>query len=219
MGGVRAVRDVSLFCDDGDMLGIIGPNGAGKTTLFNAICGFVRPDAGSSIRWSGREITGWRPERIARTRLLRTFQNGGGVLGLTVRENLELAARDRRSPRLAPVLERLRLTDQAERPVADCSLATRKLVGIAQAVVRDPVLLMLDEPLAGLDHTDREAVVDVIRDVHAGGVTVIFIEHDIERTLRLATRIVILDTGEKIADGLASAVSSQDDFHRAYLRG
>lgn len=218
IGGVVAVSDLELEVFEHSKVGIIGPNGAGKTTFFNTVSGFIRADRGSKILWCGREIVGMRPHKIANAGLMRTFQNSGGFPAMTVYENLLVACRGRDESSARSVAERLEIGGELDKKVEDCSLATRKLVGIALAVVCRPRLLMLDEPLAGLDLMDRNAVVEVIKAVHADGVTIVLIEHDIERTLTLVDQLVVLDAGRKIAEGTPQELEFRSELASVYLR-
>lgn len=216
VGGVQILADVDLSVHDDEVVGVIGPNGAGKTTLFNTVTGFLRPTSGE-VDWLGEPITRLPAHRIARRGLVRTFQNVGGFADLTVERNLLLATRGRDRDVLREVRDLLELEPYWNTPVGDCSLATRKLVGIAVAVVRRPRLLLLDEPLAGLDRTDRDHVVEMVRKVHAEGVAICLIEHDIARTRQLADRLVVLDTGRKVADGHPDEVLGRPELAETYL--
>jgi branched-chain amino acid transport system ATP-binding protein len=216
LGGVRALSEVTMRIAPGELLAIVGPNGAGKTTLFNVVTGFVQATSGE-VRWEGVPLRGRRAHHVARSGLVRTFQNVGGFTGLTVAENLELASRGRDAPATARVEELLHLGDVRDRLVEDCGLATRKLVGIAMALVRSPRLLLLDEPLAGLDDADRDRVTALIRQVHDSGVTVCMVEHDIGRTVALADRIVVLDAGRLVASGAPEQLARDAVLAGTYL--
>jgi ABC-type branched-subunit amino acid transport system ATPase component len=219
IGGVVAISGVDLDVEEHSMVGVVGPNGAGKTTFFNAVSGFVKSDPGTQIRWSGSSIIRMRPHKIANAGLMRTFQNSGGFPALTVYENLLVASRARDEAMIQGVAERLELGPHLRTKVVDCSLATRKLVGIAVAVVCKPRLLMLDEPLAGLDLVDRGAVIEVVKAVHAEGVTIVLIEHDVERTLALVDKVVVLDAGKKIAEGTPAELAPRPELASVYLKG
>lgn len=216
IGGVHILTDISIAIEQGSCLGIIGPNGAGKTTLFNIASGFMKPTAGE-VRLDDQPITGVAPHKVTRRGLVRTFQNVGGFGELTVRENLELATRGRDADAVEKVSELLGLRDDWNVLVKDCSLASRKLVGIGVAVVRRPRVLLLDEPLAGLATDDRDHVVQMIKRVHADGTTLALIEHDIARTRALVDRLVVLDAGEKVADGSPQELAQRSDVMEAYL--
>ena len=217
IGGVRAVDGVDLAVDEGQIVGIAGPNGAGKTSLFNAITGFIPYQVGD-VRWAGRSVRGWKPHRIANSGLMRTFQNAGGFAEMTVRQNLAVSARRWDGPGIEEIADALMLAEHMDRKVGDCSLATRKLVGLAIAAVRRPRLLLLDEPLAGLDDLERDAAVNTIRLVHRGGVTVLLIEHDVDRMLALVDRLVILDLGAKVAEGTPAELADDPALRDVYLK-
>jgi branched-chain amino acid transport system ATP-binding protein len=210
LGGVQAVKDFSLDVAEGDSVAMFGPNGAGKTTVVNAITGFAPTSASSKILWLGSSITKAKPYKIARAGLARTFQNASGVSDLTIWENVVVANR-RAGDTVESVLQLLDLTDLRDRKVSDCSLATRKLAGVAMALVWSPQMLLLDEPLAGLDPSDRDHVVDALKRVCAEGTTIFIIEHDIERALELATRVVVLKAGVKVSE-CAPEDYSEDEF-------
>lgn len=217
LGGVRAVDDVSMSVEEGSISGILGPNGAGKTTLFNTITRFVPIDCGDVV-FAGTPIRRWRPSRVANSGLARTFQNVGGFGDMTVAENLALARRRTESADITWIVNLLGLEDVLDKSVTSCSLATRKMVGIAMAMVRRPRMLLLDEPLAGLDLEDRDNVVDSIRKVHRQGVTILLIEHDVDRVLGLANHIVILDVGVKVADGSPDELMGKTELRDVYMK-
>jgi branched-chain amino acid transport system ATP-binding protein len=217
LGGVRAVDDVSVGIAEGSISGVLGPNGAGKTTLFNTITRFARIDRGE-VLWDGTPIQRWRPSKVANSGLTRTFQNAGGFGDMTVRENLALAGRRNESADIDWISALLGLGPDLDRRVESCSLATRKLVGIAMAMVRRPRMLLLDEPLAGLDLEDRDSVVESIRLVHQQGVTILLIEHDVDRVLALADQIIILDVGAKVADGAPHELMGMPELRDVYMK-
>jgi branched-chain amino acid transport system ATP-binding protein len=216
IGGVDILRGIDLVVEQEEAVGIIGPNGAGKTSLFNVVTGFMRCTGGEVV-FDGRSLAGVPPHRVPRLGLVRTFQNVGGFGDLTVAANLELASRGRDAAATADAVELLGLAPFLKTRVTSCSLATRKLVGIALAVVQRPRLLFLDEPLAGLDSDDRDHVVEMVRRVHATGVTVCLIEHDIPRTRALVGRLIVLDAGTKVADGHPDEIAARGDLAKAYL--
>jgi branched-chain amino acid transport system ATP-binding protein len=217
IGGVQALNGAEISVPEGALHGIVGPNGAGKTTLFNAITGFVRAQEGE-VLWCGRSIRTTRSYKIANRGLVRTFQNAGGLAGMTVRENIVTAARKWSGPEIDEVVDRLGIgADQAKR-LEDCSLATRKLVGIAMAVVRRPKLLLLDEPLSGLDVEERDSVVEMIQGVNQTGVAILLIEHDVDRTLAMVDHLSILDLGEVIAAGTPADLRGKSELNDVYLK-
>ena len=221
-GGLTAVREVSLEVREGDLLGIIGPNGAGKTTLFNMISGFYRPDEGR-ILYEGRDVTGLPPHAICRLGLTRTFQIVKPFGNLSVRDNVMIGALTRR----ASVRE---ARADAERVIDVCGLgphagaharalplALRKRLEVARALATQPRLLLLDEVMAGLNPTELVAMIDLVRRLHAEGLTLIVIEHVMAAMMRLAQRIVMLHHGDKIAEGTPREIASDRRVIDAYL--
>jgi branched-chain amino acid transport system ATP-binding protein len=221
-GGLTAVRDVTLRVQAGDLLGIIGPNGAGKTTLFNVIAGYFRPEEGRIV-FEGRDITGLPPHTISRLGLTRTFQIVKPFGNLSVADNVMIGA-----------LSRLRGTREAraeaERVIALCGLtphtaarakalpvALRKRLEVARALATRPRLLLLDEVMAGLNPSELAGIIELIRRVHAEGVTLIVIEHIMAAMMRLAQRIVMLHHGERIAEGTPAEVTRDRRVIDAYL--
>jgi branched-chain amino acid transport system ATP-binding protein len=221
-GGLTAVRTVSLEVRAGDLLGIIGPNGAGKTTLFNVIAGYYRPDEGRVV-FDARDVTGQPPHAIARLGLTRTFQIVKPFGNLSVADNVMIGA-------LARVPSTREARAEAERVIALCGLgphaaarakalpiALRKRLEVARALATRPRLLLLDEVMAGLNPSELAGIVELIRRVHADGVTLIVIEHIMAAMMRLAQRIVMLHHGEKIAEGTPAEIARDRRVIDAYL--
>ena len=221
-GGLTAVGDVSLEVRAGDLLGIIGPNGAGKTTLFNVISGYYRPEAGR-ILFEGHDITGQAPHTISRLGLTRTFQTVKPFGNLSVADNVMIGALTRlKSTRDARV--------EAERVIGICGLgphatarakalpvALRKRLEVARALATKPRLLLLDEVMAGLNPSELAGIIELVKRLHAEGVTLIVIEHIMAAMMRLAQRIVMLHHGELLAQGTPAEVSSDRRVIDAYL--
>jgi len=221
-GGLTAVRAVSLEVRAGDLLGIIGPNGAGKTTLFNVISGYYRPEEGR-VRFDGHDVTGLPAHEISRLGLTRTFQIVKPFGRLSVADNVMIGALTR-----VPRVRDARI--EAERVVALCGLgphghararalpiALRKRLEVARALATRPRLLLLDEVMAGLNPAELGGIVELVRRVHAEGVTLIVIEHIMAAMMRLAQRIVMLHHGEKIAEGTPEAIAHDRRVIDAYL--
>ena len=235
-GGLDVLVDVTIDVPAGSVLGVIGPNGAGKTTLFNAICGFIRPAAGS-LSFDGRELRGHRPHDLTRIGIARTLQ-GLGLFGrLTVLDNVLAGAtsqsrtrpvgallaapwadRDARRlrERAVAVLDSLDLAADAHRTCASLPYGLRKRVALARALVSQPRLLLLDEPAAGLSAPETEDLARIVRDLPAG-TTVMLVEHHMDFVMNLCDRLVVLDFGEVIARGTPSEVREDPVVQRAYL--
>ena len=221
-GGLTAVRGVSLEVRRGDLLGIIGPNGAGKTTLFNVIAGYYRPEEGRVV-FEGRDVTGLPAHAISRLGLTRTFQIVKPFGNLSVADNVMIGALTR--------LQRVRdARVEAERVIALCGLGPhapararalpvglRKRLEVARALATRPRLLLLDEVMAGLNPSELAGIIDLVRRVHAEGVTLIVIEHVMAAMMRLAQRIVMLHHGEKIAEGTPAEIAHDRRVIDAYL--
>ena len=221
-GGLQAVDRVSLALAEGEIVGLIGPNGAGKTTLFHMLSGFLGPDAGD-IRLRGASILGLRPHRITRLGLVRTFQIVRPFLRLTVLENVIIAAFNRTADRTAAerkageVLEFVRLTPRAGTAAHGLTLADRKRLELARALATEPTLLLLDEVMAGLNATETGRFIELVRRVNAGGVTILLIEHVMKAVMALSGRVIVLNYGEKIAEGPPEAVVRDPRVIEAYL--
>ena len=221
-GGLTAVRAVSLEVRRGDLLGIIGPNGAGKTTLFNVIAGYYRPEEGRIV-FEGREVTGLPAHAISRLGLTRTFQIVKPFGNLSVADNVMIGALTR-----LPRVRDARV--EAERVIALCGLGPhaaararalpiglRKRLEVARALATRPRLLLLVEVMAGLNPSELTGIIDLVRRVHAEGVTLIVIEHVMAAMMRLAQRIVMLHHGEKIAEGTPAEIAHDRRVIDAYL--
>jgi branched-chain amino acid transport system ATP-binding protein len=221
-GGLTAVRDVSLEVRTGDLLGIIGPNGAGKTTLFNVISGYYRPEEGRVV-FDGHDVTGQPAHAISRLGLTRTFQIVKPFGNLSVLDNVMIGALTRRaSTRQAradaeQVIDLCGLGPHTAARARALPLALRKRLEVARALATQPRLLLLDEVMAGLNPTELGGIIDLIRRLHAEGLTLIVIEHIMAAMMRLAQRIVMLHHGEKIAEGTPREITSDRRVIDAYL--
>jgi len=221
-GGLRAVDGVSLTLPEGGITALIGPNGAGKTTLFAMIAGFVRPSAGS-VRFLGQDITGARPDRIARAGLVRTFQITQPFAGLTVAENIRVGAFLRETSPAAAMDQaraigtRLGLGALLDKPAASLTVAGRKRLEVARAVATKPRLLLLDEVMAGLNPSEIQEIVGLIRTVQAEGVTILLIEHIMAAVSALAATAHVLAQGRLIASGPPHALAENPAVVEAYL--
>jgi branched-chain amino acid transport system ATP-binding protein len=221
-GGLHAVRGLSFEMARGEVLGLIGPNGAGKTTVFNLLSGFLAQDAGE-VLFEGRSLAGLKPHAICRLGLARTFQIVRPFPHLTVLENVRVGALARQ-PRMdaaaglaRAVIEQVGLGAKAQHPAAGLTLAERKRLELARALATTPTLLLLDEVMAGLNSTEIQAIVALVRAINATGVSILLIEHNMRAVMTLSHRIVVLSFGEKIAEGAPAAVASDPRVVEAYL--
>jgi branched-chain amino acid transport system ATP-binding protein len=221
-GGLTAVRDVSFQVREGDLLGIIGPNGAGKTTLFNVISGYSRADAGRVV-FEGRDVGNDPPHVICRLGLTRTFQIVKPFGNLSVLDNVMIGALTRLTS-VAParaearrIIETCGLGPHAAARAKALPLGLRKRLEVARALATRPRLLLLDEVMAGLNPTELAGIVELIRRLHSGGLTLIVIEHIMAAMMRLAQRIVVLHHGEMIAEGRPDEITRDRRVIDAYL--
>jgi branched-chain amino acid transport system ATP-binding protein len=221
-GGLRAVSNLSFEVREGEILGLIGPNGAGKTTVFNLVTGFLRPTAGE-VRLGGRRLDGLAPHDVVRLGVARTFQIVKPFPHLTARENVALAAlaRPRSRAEAAGEAERrlgeVGLGGRLETPAADLTLSDQKRLEIARALATGPRLVLLDEPLGGLNPAEVEDACGLIERIRASGVAVVLVEHVMRAIMRISHRVVVMRQGEKIADGTPQAVVSDPAVIAAYF--
>ena len=221
--GVRALSDVTLELHRHEVVGLIGPNGAGKSTLVNVLSGFDFPTAGS-VELGGRRVTGWSAHRRARAGLARTFQHSRSFRGLTVRENVEVAALGvgvaaRKARRRADdLLELLALGNLGAAPAATLAHGDERRLGVARALATDPDFVLLDEPAAGLPEAEVPefaAVVRSVRDDHDAGV--LLIDHNMALVMDVCDRIQVLDQGLTLAEGTPREIGGNLDVAAAYL--
>jgi branched-chain amino acid transport system ATP-binding protein len=225
-GGVAALDGVTLSVATGEILGIIGPNGAGKTTLLNCVSGVYRPDGGD-ILWQGASIAGRAPHRVAALGIGRTFQVVKPFTSMTVRENAAIGAlfgsADAHLPprqafaRADEVLELVGLAAKASLPVTALTIPDRKRLEVARAVATRPRLLLLDEVMAGLNHVEVDEALEMVRTVHATGVTIVLIEHVMRVIVGVCDRALVLHYGKVLADGPPKTVLSDRRVIEAYL--
>jgi branched-chain amino acid transport system ATP-binding protein len=223
-GGLLAVHDLSLTVRDGEILGLIGPNGAGKSTVFNLINGIYPPDHGRIV-FKGRDITGEPPYRIARHGLARTHQIVQPLMGMTVLENCTVGACfGREHLPLGPAREVVRevaeivgLTDRLDHRAGQLTTAGKKRLELARALSARPDLLLLDEVLAGLNPTEIERMITVIRRIRDRGIAILMIEHVMRVIMSLSDRIVVLNLGDKLAEGTPREIASNPEVIAAYL--
>jgi ABC-type branched-subunit amino acid transport system ATPase component/ABC-type branched-subunit amino acid transport system permease subunit len=234
-GGVIAVNDVSFDVQAREIVALIGPNGAGKSTTFNLITG-VLTKSGGTISVLGRNIDNAPPQQVAKLGIARTFQHVKLVPDMTVLENVAIGAHLRghagalasmfrldRSDEArllaeaARQIERVGLSDQIDAPAGSLSLGQQRIVEIARALCIDPMLLLLDEPAAGLRHLEKQWLAALLRSLRDGGMSVLLVEHDMGFVMDLADRVVVLDFGTKIAEGTPQAIKTNPDVIKAYL--
>jgi len=221
-GGVKAVNQVSLQSQEKEIIGLIGPNGAGKTTLFNLITGFLKPDEGH-IYFQNRDITNLKPHRICQLGIGRTFQVVRPLSTLTVLENIITAAllrhnnyRDAKEYAIY-IAQVMGLTSKINKIAGGTPVADKKRLGFAQALATGAKLLLLDEVAAGLNATEVDEFLNIIRKVSLEGLTIIMVEHVMKAVMNLASRILVLDHGELIAQGRPEEVTKNEKVIKAYL--
>ncbi|HTK93975.1 MAG TPA: ABC transporter ATP-binding protein [Verrucomicrobiae bacterium] len=237
-GGVQAVSGVSLDVQQGELLSVIGPNGAGKTSLLNMISGFYHPDTGRIVL-DGADVSDFAPSRIAERGVGRTFQNIALFRGMTVLDNLMLgrhvhmrsgvvasvlywglAQKEEVAHRRAveDIIDFLKIQDLRRRPTGSLAYGLQKRVELGRALALEPKVLLLDEPMGGMNQEEKEDMARFILDVNEErGVTVILIEHDMGVVMDISDRVAVLDMGQKIADGTPDEVRANPRVIKAYL--
>ena len=221
-GGLLAVSQFDLAVDTGEIVGLIGPNGAGKTTVFHLIAGFHAPTSGE-IRFKGASLVGDKPHAICRRGLTRTFQIVQPFAALTVIENVMVGAFNRESDAGAArrsaqeIVDFVGLGPRRDDLASSLTLSDRKRLEIARGLATRPELLLLDEAMSGLNPTEIEAIIGLIRSIHARGVSLLIIEHVMQAIMALSHRLVVLHHGEKLAEGSPAAVASDRRVIEAYL--
>ena len=236
-GGVKAVQDVSFTIREGTIHSVIGPNGAGKTTLFNLITGVYTPSAGQIV-FNGDEVGGRTPDELARRHMSRTFQNLQVCMNMSAIANVMVGAHLRLNAGLFAGMLRLPALRRADAAARDEAAQLMDFVGvgrylqahasqmpygalkrleIARALAAKPQMLLLDEPAAGLNHTETGEIEALIRKVADSGVTVVLVEHDMKLVMNLSDHILVLDYGKKLAEGTAAEVRANPDVIAAYL--
>ena len=224
-GGLAALTDVNFTVEQGEVLGLIGPNGAGKTTLFNVISAAFPPKSGT-ITFKGKNITGLKPYRICRMGVARTFQSVKIFANMSALQNVELGCffgkkdkvpADAAEHEASELLEFVGLKDMKATPAKDLTLANQKRLEVARAMATRPELLLLDEIMEGLNHTEVSQAMELVTRIQARGITVIMIEHVMKAIMNVCERIVVLHYGQKIAEGTPKEIAGSKTVIEVYL--
>jgi ABC-type branched-subunit amino acid transport system ATPase component len=233
-GGVVAVDRASVDILKGEIVGLMGPNGAGKSTLFNLITGILKPDQGT-VSLEDVQINDWPAHRVAAAGVARTFQAPRGFSSMTALENLMVASPERRGEtffgafgrwkraekdivqRAEEVLDRLGLLEVRDTPYPNLSLGEARLLEIGRHLMRDIKVLLLDEPTSGIPPSRQDALQDLLRDLNAGGVSIVVVEHNLGFLLTLVSTVFVMEKGRVIAKGSPAEVERNEDVIRAYL--
>ena len=221
-GGLAANSDVSFSVEEGAILGLIGPNGAGKTTLFNCITGFYPPSRGE-VRFSGRRMNGLTPDRVCKLGMARTWQKVRPLAKMTVLDNVMVGAlihTNRLSVASDIAMEQLRyvgMDGRAPHLAGGLPIGERKKLEVARVLATRPRILLLDEVMGGLNQTESEEIIQLILEIKRRGITQIVIEHDMKAIMRISDRIVVLNSGEKLTEGLPREIGADERVITAYL--
>jgi branched-chain amino acid transport system ATP-binding protein len=221
-GGLAANSDVSFSMEQGMIMGLIGPNGAGKTTLFNCITGYYPPSRGEVV-FKGARLNGLQPDKVCRLGMVRTWQKVRPLAKMTVLDNVMVGALARTSSlRVAreAAMEQLRVVKLDHKPrqlAGGLPIGERKKLEVARALATKPEMLLLDEVMGGLNPAESEEIIQLILDLKRRGLTEMVIEHDMKAIMRISDRIVVLNSGEKLAEGTPHEVTDNPDVIAAYL--
>lgn len=220
-GGLRALSDLTLSINQGEIVGVIGPNGAGKTTLFSHLVGLHKPTSGQII-FDGNNIVGLKPHRIAAAGMVKTFQNVALFLEETVLDNVLIGGLMRHDiPHARDLantcLERVGMLSIADKIAKDLSFPERARVEVARALCTEPKILLLDEAMAALNHAEMDDFMNLVRNLQSEGLTIVIIEHHMRAIMSLCDRIIVLNFGKIIAEGAPTEVARHPEVVAAYL--
>ncbi|MFA7669373.1 MAG: ABC transporter ATP-binding protein [Burkholderiaceae bacterium] len=236
-GGVKAVHNVSLVVNKGELLALIGPNGAGKSTLFHSVSGMVQPGAGQ-VLWRGEDITALQPEQRVVQGIACTFQNLRLFPEMSVKENVVMGAYHRQAltwpgviaslfqgfsrmrsslEEINEILELVGLADIVDADVGSLSYGAKKRLELARALATKPELILLDEPVAGMNATEKKEIQEVLLRLKSRGLTIFVVEHDMQFVMSLADRVIVMNLGEQLAVGTPKEVQQNREVQVAYL--
>ncbi len=238
-GGLRAVDGLNFQIHEGEILGLIGPNGAGKTTVFNLISGVYTP-SGGNIMYKGRVISGLKPHKIAQMGIVRTFQQTALFHGMTVLENLAIGGHTRARVSLSEIMRSSKGLKKKMEGLMENSLKVltmmglerfrdelpanlpygyQRILGVAIALASNPILLLLDEPVTGMNPEETAGMMKLVKSVRSSGVTILLVEHDMKMVMGICDRIVAISFGRKLAEGTPDEVRNNEGVIKAYLGG
>jgi len=224
-GGLSAVSEVDFYIDEGDVVGLIGPNGAGKTTLFNLISAALVPKPGI-IKFKGKNITGLKPHKICQMGISRTFQMVKIFANLPVFDNVRVGSLFGTSQKISPaeaeketleLLDFVGLSKVSSVPAKDLTLGNQKRLEVARALATRPELLLLDELMAGLNHTEVAEAMELVKQIRDRGITIVMIEHVMKAIMNVCDRIIVLHHGQKIAEGTPQEIATSKKVVEVYL--
>jgi branched-chain amino acid transport system ATP-binding protein len=221
-GGLTAVNDLSFTINQGSIVALIGPNGAGKTTVFNLISGFLKPTQGT-VSLFGHSIVGKKPHAIAKLNLSRTFQIVQPFLGLTVLENVTTGAFNSVNNTIkareiaSEIINKVGLSHISQKKASSITLADRKRLEVAKTLATGAKILLLDEVMAGLTPKETEDIIQLVKDINESGINILLIEHNLKAVVKLAGKVIVINYGTKIAEGLPKDVLANEEVIEAYI--